>query len=57
MDNFTTIDIEDEEYPIAEDEYKPSRCPACDSGFVTETLNSWICADCGATKESPVSRK
>lgn len=39
------------------DESTPSDCPACNSAFVTETLYSWMCADCGATKESPVSRK
>ncbi|NAW86628.1 hypothetical protein [Photobacterium halotolerans] len=31
-------------------------CPACNGNFVTYCLNSWLCADCGATKESPRSR-
>jgi len=35
----------------------PKACPACKGGFVTETLSSWVCSDCGATKESPESRK
>jgi predicted RNA-binding Zn-ribbon protein involved in translation (DUF1610 family) len=35
----------------------PKKCPACNSSFVTETLYSWVCADCGATKEKPVQRK
>jgi ribosomal protein L37AE/L43A len=34
----------------------PEKCPACKSSFVTDSLYSWICADCGATKESPVGR-
>lgn len=34
----------------------PDQCPACQGNFVTETLYSWICADCGATKESPKKR-
>lgn len=38
------------------DESTPSHCPACNSSFVTETLYSWMCADCGATEESPFSR-
>ena len=39
------------------DENVPKQCPACKSYFVTGTLYGWVCADCGATKESPVSRK
>lgn len=39
------------------EESPPSYCPACKSAFIAETLYGWICADCGATKESPVSRK
>jgi len=35
----------------------PIRCPACQSSFVTETLESWICADCGKTKPSSVPLK
>ena len=35
----------------------PKKCPACQSSMVTETLRSWICADCGATRESSTSRK
>lgn len=35
----------------------PIKCPACGSSFVTETLHSWICSDCGVTKESPTSKK
>ena len=42
---------------MSDREDTPKECPACNSGFVTETLSSWICADCGATKESPVSKK
>lgn len=34
----------------------PETCPACKSTFITETLNGWICADCGATKEKPNSK-
>lgn len=26
----------------------PSACPACNSGFATETLYGWVCSDCGA---------
>lgn len=29
----------------------PNECPVCKSSFVTTTLQSWICADCGATEE------
>ncbi|WP_194867852.1 hypothetical protein [Pseudoalteromonas sp. PPB1] len=35
----------------------PSSCPACSSFFVTGTFKGWICADCGATDKSPVSRE
>ena len=35
----------------------PKTCPACNGSFVTETLYGWVCADCGATKERPESRK
>ena len=35
----------------------PKRCPACQSAFITETLDSWICADCGKTKPSSVTLK
>jgi ribosomal protein S27AE len=36
--------------------FTPNKCPACGGTAVTETLYSWLCADCGATKESPVRR-
>mgnify|MGYP001172975947 CR=1 FL=1 len=32
-------------------------CPVCSGSFITETLSSWICADCGATKESTAKKK
>jgi len=35
----------------------PKTCPACNSSFVTGTFKGWICADCGATDETPISRK
>ena len=38
-------------------ENTPKKFPACNSSFVTENLSSWICADCGATKQNPTSRK
>ena len=41
---------------MSDREDTPKSCPACKGSFVTETLYSWICADCGATKESPTSR-
>lgn len=34
----------------------PNECPACQGKFVTGTLYGWICADCGATDESPTRR-
>lgn len=36
---------------------KPNKCPACKSTYITGTLSSWICADCGATKEKPSEQK
>lgn len=42
---------------MKQDNEPPRTCPACKGSFVTETLYSWICADCGATKESPTSRE
>lgn len=35
----------------------PKACPACKGNFITETLYSWVCADCGATKEKLNKRK
>lgn len=34
----------------------PKECPACQGKFIMDTLNGWLCADCGATDESPVRR-
>jgi predicted RNA-binding Zn-ribbon protein involved in translation (DUF1610 family) len=42
---------------MSDREGTPKKCPACNGGFVTETLSSWVCADCGATKESAERRE
>ena len=42
---------------MSDREDTPKKCPAFKGSFVTETLSSWICSDCGATKESPERRE
>lgn len=42
---------------MSEREDTPKKCPVCNGNFITETLDGWVCADCGATKEKPVKRK
>ena len=32
----------------------PKKCPSCKGLFITETLYSWVCADCGMVKPSDV---
>lgn len=41
---------------MSNSEDTPKQCPACKGSFITETLYGWVCADCGASKESPVKR-
>lgn len=35
----------------------PAICPACKSNYVVGTMDGWMCGDCGATDNSPVSRE